>query len=434
MQFQPVCTLPFVVPHPRPRFCLFRPDGSLAPLIPIDELPSWLQIGNWPPEMFTGLQPVSLSYIPREGEYKLICHNCSSSGGSLSKMSSGRNEDSQTPLSAASGGSPTSGGSAASAASQTQSCPGGFRSPLPHVDAAAAPKIPMALSLSMLAQSPFHTPMQAPLPGTYGVNVPPMTTQFVPSPAMQIPFPPGRSSTSSSDRIPASLQKSFEQSSGNRSDCSATSAHSICSSTPLKAHDAPDLPNEAELDELAVSKSELATEIKMAAVIANTIQRTLSLGERSVASTRSLTAAVELLKRRLSKKVSDQSDCENCQCEKDFMELGSRPPTPAPFSPKRKRSSKYNIRVPSPAHRRAKFRRRRRADKTKSPKVPIANCINIPDEGESKPEQTNSATKRRDRRERLAERLNHSKRDVDSKNRYWHMMMIPNWRANVTHN
>jgi hypothetical protein len=63
--------------------------------------------------------------------------------------------------------------------------------------------------------------------------------------------------------------------------------------------------------------------------------------------------------------------------------------------------------------------RRRRRDKDK-PK-PATDPVDDKDQ----PEQPNSATKRRDRRERLRQK------NANYSSRYWHMMMIPNWRSAV---
>ncbi|KAJ5884940.1 hypothetical protein N7495_009450 [Penicillium taxi] len=69
---------------PRPRYCVVRPNGMIAPMIPIDELPGWLQIFNWPSDILLGLEPVSNRSIQRNDEYHVICHNCANSVGYLS--------------------------------------------------------------------------------------------------------------------------------------------------------------------------------------------------------------------------------------------------------------------------------------------------------------------------------------------------------------
>ncbi|KAF5859686.1 hypothetical protein ETB97_002527 [Aspergillus alliaceus] len=72
--------------QPFPGYYIIRPQGSFVPLIPVDELPSWLQVGNWDwndMSLFTAMVPVSFSSSPRIGEYDVICKNCNSNVDSL---------------------------------------------------------------------------------------------------------------------------------------------------------------------------------------------------------------------------------------------------------------------------------------------------------------------------------------------------------------
>lgn len=84
--------LHYGISHPTPYFCIFRPSGSLVPLIPVDELPNWLQISSWSPSMYSRIQPVTLDRIPRLGEYDIICHHCSSGVDSLHHSVSERDD------------------------------------------------------------------------------------------------------------------------------------------------------------------------------------------------------------------------------------------------------------------------------------------------------------------------------------------------------
>ena len=64
---------------PFPKFYICRPDKSKIPLIAVDELPSWLQIAKWPwgdISKFEEMQSVSPLAFAREGEYDLVCYNC----------------------------------------------------------------------------------------------------------------------------------------------------------------------------------------------------------------------------------------------------------------------------------------------------------------------------------------------------------------------
>ncbi|KAL4879600.1 hypothetical protein BJY04DRAFT_91460 [Aspergillus karnatakaensis] len=68
--------------QPFPKFYIVRPDGKHVPLIPLDELPSWLQIGfmDWNhPNIYMFMIPATVSAVPREGEYDVICQYCISS-------------------------------------------------------------------------------------------------------------------------------------------------------------------------------------------------------------------------------------------------------------------------------------------------------------------------------------------------------------------
>lgn len=65
--------------QPFPKFYIIRPDDSLTPLIPADELPKWVSFANWDPEdiaMYSNMYAATLTTVPREGEYDLVCHHC----------------------------------------------------------------------------------------------------------------------------------------------------------------------------------------------------------------------------------------------------------------------------------------------------------------------------------------------------------------------
>ncbi|KAL2846977.1 hypothetical protein BJY01DRAFT_247034 [Aspergillus pseudoustus] len=68
--------------QPFPKFYIFRPDGRQVPLVPIDELPSWLRIGfmDWNDStLYQFMIPATTSLVPREGEYDAMCQYCLSS-------------------------------------------------------------------------------------------------------------------------------------------------------------------------------------------------------------------------------------------------------------------------------------------------------------------------------------------------------------------
>ncbi|PYH89849.1 hypothetical protein BO71DRAFT_97517 [Aspergillus ellipticus CBS 707.79] len=66
-------------PQPFPAFYIYRPGHIIVPLIPLDELPSWIQVGdfNWKnSELYDSMLPASFHCYPRLGEYDVICHHC----------------------------------------------------------------------------------------------------------------------------------------------------------------------------------------------------------------------------------------------------------------------------------------------------------------------------------------------------------------------
>ncbi|KAJ5594152.1 uncharacterized protein N7459_000360 [Penicillium hispanicum] len=396
MQFQ----TPYMFAHaqPRPRFCIFRPGGLLAPLIPVDELPAWLQVCNWSPDTFMGLQPVSLSYIPREGEYDVICHHCSSSVDSLHQSISERNED-----------SPQSSGS------QTKSCPGVFFKPTGDYDLSlAGPKVPPGFPLTSLGQPSFHSGVQNPFLGYYMFGMPNVSSNPVTAPvASHKPLSVVRSSSSDENSLVAGIQPSQRVSPPPRLDTPATSidpqdvpvpcSAGIPSSNPDPGGDIRELPSLGP------------TEMKIAAAIAASLCSIAHTNE-SIASERSLTAAVEQLKKRQKKPVSRGPSLQKSTTSQS---------KPKPRSRASSRGSKVH-RVHSAARRRARVRRRRRANKPRQSEQ--ASPTTKDPVQDDKPEQVNSSTKRRERREKMAK----GRREQEAKSRYWHEM-IPSWSSTVPH-
>ncbi|KAJ5769299.1 hypothetical protein N7520_003858 [Penicillium odoratum] len=319
----------------RPRYCIFRPNGVATPLFAMDELPSWLQMSNPAPEMYIGLQPVSPNYIPREGEYNVICNNCSSSVSSVNQSVSDRNEDIQSPQ---------------SSVSVTAEIPARI----------ILEKFPIGLTIGHSALDAT----QSPVLGVYNNNGPTVMSQAVPVPVSPLPQPASIASSPASERLASQPSKSDENS---RSD------------TP-----------ETAVDSSNNSRSGLYD-----------TQACFASNRTSIASERSLTAAIERLRQRLhSKRASRQGSLRQkfhraVQANSDW-----------------KKTPKL-LKVHS------KVRRRRRA-KTKELKLEISDPIEEKKENDLKLEQSNSATKRRARRERLAQRILHGKNYAD-----WHMTKMP---------
>ncbi|KAJ5161128.1 hypothetical protein N7492_006520 [Penicillium capsulatum] len=363
MQHHLSYALPFSHPQPRPRFCIFRPGGLLAPLIPIDELPSWLQICNWTPDMFMGLQPVSLSYIPREGEYDVICHHCSSSVDSLHQSISERNEDSPQ-----------------STSSQTKSCPGAFITGPVVEGSPALPKVPPGVPCQILGQPPFHAALQNPFLGLYMLGMPGMPASVAEPVPVQKPPSSVASRSSSTESVHSEVHESLVGLHKTRSDTPATSI---------------DLGEPDTLPDLSPD-----TQKKISQAIAASLCSVSAAG--SIASTRSLTAMVEQLRQRMAEREHASKSARPCV----RLSEASFKSSPAQTTSKKPQSW---------ARRRTKGRRRRAAKK----KSAVSKTYPAP--AVEKPEQVNSSTKRRDRRERM----NHQHNESNSGGQYWHMMMIP---------
>lgn len=388
-------------PLPRPRFCIFRPGGLLAPLIPIDELPSWVQI-NWSPSMLIGMQPVSLSYISREGEYDVICRHCSSSVDSLHQSVSERNESPGSPV------------------SHTKSCPGGFfnphGAPEPPPDSS---KDPFSLPMPVLGQPPFDPNVLSPFGGMFMLHVNGLSTNAAPATAAcQKAFSP-QSTPSMSDPSPEPSPDSLRESPQFNSSLQASLVDAVTRCNAASASASAVL-REVENKPIARTPNVVTSPVvdhereKISAAIATSLCGK-SVNE-SVASTRSLTAAVQRYKevrkgRAPGKRVSRGPSVPHSVISKISIKTT------------RSRSSSIHKAHTTANRRQAKIRRRRRrADKTKVSKPPSAVST-----GKPKPEQVNSATKRRDRREKMLR----GRKDKQPNNQYLHMMA--NWRTNAAH-
>lgn len=79
--------------QPSFKFFIFRPDGTVTPLIPLDQLPSWLwirgrELGD--PDINPLMVPALHGLIPRDGEFDVICCNCYSTVDALHRSPSER--------------------------------------------------------------------------------------------------------------------------------------------------------------------------------------------------------------------------------------------------------------------------------------------------------------------------------------------------------
>ncbi|OOQ81780.1 hypothetical protein PEBR_43154 [Penicillium brasilianum] len=393
--------------QPRPRFCIFRPGGQLAPLIPADELPSWLHIGNFGPDLNAALQPVSLSFIPREGEYDVICHNCSSSVDSLHQSMSERNSDSQSPQSA-------------SSSSQTKSCPGAFFTQTAECDVQA-----VIQPINILSQPPIQASVQSPFLGMYMLQMPAISSNVMQS-VMRTPaaMEKARDIASTCSHIGSDLfEKTYprgeHQSSGSDADSERSNQPSDKTFVldEAKRVDSPDprvdrvsSPNSRTgFDAAAEMKSHLQELVEK-----DEAHKTITVANESIASTRSLTAAVLRLGQLLAEgKIRRPSNFDLGRLHRTSFKKNSAA-----------RPSSFHV----PSKRVRVRHRRRRADKPDKPdkpdkSKPVAPKVNDePQPEQHNSDQPNSATKRRQRREKL----NRGKTDTGSPTRFTHMTATQN--------
>ncbi|KAJ5520172.1 hypothetical protein N7463_000625 [Penicillium fimorum] len=368
---------PTLLVRPRPRFCILRPGGFWTPLIALDELPSWLEICNWAPDLYMGMYPASMTFIPREGEYDVVCHHCSHQVDSLHQSVSEREAPS---VAAASNGTSTKG------------CPEQHVSPNAyHSDAISLPTVlHHGSSGHFLEQPPFSAMPQTPFVGMCVVD---MNSQY--PDISRDPAGPKRC-MSIENLIPPQIFGAVGIGSPPLS--VANSGNSRRSDSPYpQAHDTGSFGKPKRVESLR--KESVA-----------------SMQSGSVASTRSLTvAAIEQMKRIRRRRLSRGSSLLASTSIAEATNLSQ-----VSGSKISKVSNVSSIRVIS-KHRRKVVLRRRRAEERKARKPQSEISMKAP---KINPEQPNSATKRRDRRERMMQRRKQSDRGKQS---YRNMMQIPHW-------
>lgn len=382
---------PMHQPPPQPlvrRFCILRPEGLWSPLIPLDELPSWLQVCNWAPDMHVGLYPVSMNFIPREGEYDVVCHNCSNSVDSQHQSVSERGPS-----------------SASSSAARAKTCPVQCYSPPKIQPETRTMATEFGVSYGILGQPPFHSMLQSPLVGMCLVDVhsrdgePAVVSDGLSQQMGVENSVPSRNSDQSS----ASVQPSPARPPGPANLCDS----------PLSFGSSGDLPQ--KFSKPVIPKQHSRPPHAHDDKWVGTPRRVLSLRDDSSASSHSAAAMAAALathmKRRRSRRISRTSSLhQSAIADADIV---------APWTLISKAPS---IRVRSKGRRRVRMRRQP-AEEQRASITP--KSVSVLEAQKPKPEQPNAATKRRDRRERLMRRRNHT----DRGSRYWHMMKIPNWRA-----
>jgi hypothetical protein len=393
--------LPNLLVRPRPRFCILRPGGFWTPLIPLDELPHWLEICNWAPDIHMGMYPASMSYMPREGEYDVVCHHCAHGVDSLHQSVSER---------------------------EAFSVPSTKSSSEPQLGRQLGPKaqhpddvlVPTKGSpTQMLEQPPFGGVLQAPFVGMCVVD---MHSQY---------------SNPSADSPPVRRRMSIENATAppNFGVHVGSPPFSMASSGNARRTDTPfpgsPVPQHAHAESLG--KPQRVDSLKN--------KSTVSMQSGSVASSRSLTAAAiqhlnTMRRRRYSRgsslhgNVSFTGDMASSQVSVSRLSKASKASRTSKVSKISKASmaSKSSIIVISRRRRRILLRRQR-AEARDALKRPISTGSSEAPAPKPKPEQPNSATKRRDRRERMMRR---SKQTDRGKQPYHNMMRIPNWSPGMS--
>ncbi|KGO38435.1 hypothetical protein PEXP_056340 [Penicillium expansum] len=380
---------PNLLVRPRPRFCILRPGGFWTPLIPLDELPSWLEICNWAPDVYMGMYPASMAFLQREGEYDVICHHCSRGVDSLHQSVSEREASSV----------------AASNAASAKDCHEQNASPNSQQNDAVS--LPTVLHHGppnhFLEQPPFSAMLQTPFVGMCVVDMNSPYPDISPDPAGL------KRRMSIENSIPPQIFGAVGMGSPPLSVANSGNARRADSPYP-HAHDAGPF-----------AKPQRVASLQNESVV--------SMQSGSVASTRSLTvAAIEQMKRMRRRRVSRGSSLHASIIVAEANSLsqvsGSKVSKVSQISKVSKNSkvSKISsIRVMSKHHRKV-ILRRRRAEERKAHRA-RQSAISM-EALQLKPEQPNSATKRRDRRERMMQRRKQSDR---GKQPYRNMMRIPNW-------
>ncbi|KAJ6111793.1 hypothetical protein N7523_007854 [Penicillium sp. IBT 18751x] len=388
------------LPRPCPRFCIFRPGGQIAPLIALDELPSWFQVYcNIGVDMIMGLQPVTLTYIPRDGEYDVICHNCSPSVSLNHRSRSERDEDSPKLIPA-----------------ESQGCTGAFIPPIAdaHLPGVGI-KIPLAEPFPLMEQPLRDPAVQTPFGAACMYNLATLNANILGASATltkglvlptqsssasdPLPGVSPDSSKSSQPDVKASVTASLANVARRASIGKMENQHHSGPTTPIdpplpaSLHSTPHSPMDSlsSFGHHGVINSPAELEAIASAIAASICGQSPA---ESLASEVSLTAAVEFLKKRkgitsLSRRASLHRN--------GGPQNGTILKAHGPIGPVRKiHTATGGRQVQGGRRRTGKPKRRKPKSSDKSTeKITRAPC---------EQEQVNASTKRRDRREKLQQR------------------------------
>ncbi|RMJ22670.1 hypothetical protein PHISP_06469 [Aspergillus sp. HF37] len=367
-----------------PQLYIIRPDRRIVPLVALDELPSWLQIGEWDwtdISLYKGMSVATPDPVPRLGEYDVICHNCCSHIDVLHRSISQRSEAAQN--SSSEDGKPSPGNPAGPAVTENKSCSGTVIHNPQHHHQSQRPAVISSggfLPLLPLPQPAFHGYLRPALPGMCYIGVRPPCWSDVLDPSMsggvKLPDP----SISGSDSSPrrALNPEAPDFSPGSASCSPSKSRFPSLDPTPPSSMStgSKDGPREETKKDVAGS---------------------LSASASYASSAKSNDVLPEELKRAVGIKPRRKPTMPACQ----------RKP-PMPNSPKKDKKPFQSSAKKARGRRRAKKDMRKRYGNRNVSFEPLRN----------------SAAKRQGRRGRMAR----EPKEVAAGG-YWHAMMVPGWAA-----
>lgn len=405
--FKPQYIPPQPPVQPFPKFYIYRPDQSHIPLIPVDELPSWLTFDriDWEDaSLLNSMLPASLYPFQRDGEYDVICHNCSSNVDTLHRSVSERDDH------------PNAG--AAPAASDLRS----FSRPLWPLDLKPWPRMPTMVDqayfpFSPLRETPLFTHLQRPVVGMCIVDNthPPAAATPQEKEASFVPLlPPSPALTRSSEESTSDQKKQ------------ALNPEAAVFSPTLPPGDqklpeplTPVNPGLVGSTDLSPTLDPANADVKFEPLLPPPNTAT---GSPCQPAKRKYDTAMEQLKEVLRKDVCNElkpepkPEPERIDAEVHDVEMRDATST---VSSKSKRM--YSI-VTDARQRRRKVKRggkKVQARRTRNARYPKKQTT-----------QNNPAMKRRDSRKKVSHRYN--RWDCAPGSRHWHMMRIPNWRAQAS--
>ncbi|KAJ5124261.1 uncharacterized protein N7515_008086 [Penicillium bovifimosum] len=396
---------PNLLIRPRPRFCILRPGGFWTPLIPLDELPHWLEICNWAPDIQLGMYPASMSYMPREGEYDVVCHHCAHGLDSLHQSVSERDAFSVP-------------------STKSSSEPHGPH-PEPQQGAKAQRRDSVLVPTKghpaqILEQPPFGGVLQAPFAGMCMVD---MHSQY--SNHSADPRPVGRRMSIENAAAPPSFGRHV----GSPPLSMASSGNARRTDTPYPGSPGP---QHAHAEFFGKPQRDRVNSLKN--------ESTVSMQSGSVASAPPLTAAAiqrmdRMRRRRYSRgstlhgSLSIKSGITPSQVSLSQLSKVSQVSKASKISKASMASmaSRSSFIVLSRRRRRI-ILRRQRAEARHDLKHPVSTGSSEAPAPKPKPEQSNSATKRRERRERMMQRKNQTDRGKQP----YHNTGIPNWSSGMS--